>query len=123
MVLAVEGEAEERLIEIEVVVAMAIATAAVRLGVISLTVMVVTGTFVLVGQDLDLRGSKCQHGIHLHRCGLYMDHATESGPFARCNTSKWNFSYKKNLNCGFSIYVLQFICMSKQKMFAFSLQS
>lgn len=53
VVLAVEGEIEEGLVEVKAVVAMTIAAAAVRLGVISLPVAIEIGTFVFIGQDLD----------------------------------------------------------------------
>lgn len=65
VVLAVEGEVEEGLVEVKAVVAMTIATAAIRLGVIGLPVTVIIGTFVFIGQDLDLGWNRYQHGRHL----------------------------------------------------------
>lgn len=56
--LAVEREVEEGFIKVEAVLAMAVATATVRLAVIHLPVVVVSGTFVLIGQDLDVRQNK-----------------------------------------------------------------
>lgn len=53
--LAVEREVEEGFIEVEAVLALAVATAAVWLTVVRLPVAVVNGSFVLVGQDLDGR--------------------------------------------------------------------
>lgn len=53
VVLAVEGEVEERLIKVKAVLAVTVAATAVRLSVVSLPVAVVIGTFVFVGQDLD----------------------------------------------------------------------
>ena len=53
VVLAVERKVEEGLIKVKAVVAVTVATTAVWLGVISLPIMVVIGTLVFVGQDLD----------------------------------------------------------------------
>lgn len=55
VVLVVEGKVEEGLVEVKAVMAMTVATAAIWLGVISLSITVKTGPFVLIGQDLDLR--------------------------------------------------------------------
>lgn len=54
VVLAVEGKVEEGLVEVKAVVALTVASAAVWLGVISLPVTVIVGSFVFTGQDLDL---------------------------------------------------------------------
>lgn len=55
LVLVVEREVKEGLIKVEVVMAMAIMTAAIRLGVISLPITVIVGPFIFTGQDLDWR--------------------------------------------------------------------
>ena len=49
VVLAVEGEVEEGLVKVKVVVAMAVATAAIWLGVIGLPVTVIICTFFFAG--------------------------------------------------------------------------
>lgn len=71
VVLAVERKVEEGLVEVEAVMAMTIATAAIRLGVVCLAVTVIVGTFVLIGKDLDLRKSPCQYGGHLPHIHTY----------------------------------------------------
>lgn len=53
VVLAVEGKIKEGLVKVKAVVAMSIATTTVWLGVISLPITVIIGTFVFTGQDLD----------------------------------------------------------------------
>lgn len=45
----VERKVKEGLVEVEVVVAITVATAAIWLGVISLPITVIVGTFVLIG--------------------------------------------------------------------------
>lgn len=53
LVLVVEGEVEEGLLKVKAVVVIAVATASVRMSVVSLPVTVEIATLVFIGQDLD----------------------------------------------------------------------
>lgn len=53
LVLVVEGEVEEGLLKVKAVVVIAVATASVRMSVISLPVTIKIATLVFIGQDLD----------------------------------------------------------------------
>lgn len=53
VVLAVEGKVEEGLVKVKAVMAVAVATAAIWLSVISLPITVIVVTFVFIGKDLD----------------------------------------------------------------------
>lgn len=53
VVFAVERKVEEGLVKVKTVVALAIATVAIWLGIVCLSVTVVVGTFILTGQDLE----------------------------------------------------------------------
>lgn len=55
VVLAIEGKVEEGLIKVKAVMAVSIMPAAVWLCVISLSIPVIIGTFVLIGKDLDIK--------------------------------------------------------------------
>lgn len=55
VVLAIEGKIEEGLVKIKAVMARTIATAAIRLGVISLSITIVICPFFFIGQDLHLK--------------------------------------------------------------------
>ena len=54
MGLAVEGKVVEGLVEVKGVLVLTIATIAVWLGVISLPITVIIGTFVFTGKDLGI---------------------------------------------------------------------
>lgn len=53
VVLAIERKIEEGLVKVKAVVALTVATTSVWLGVISLPIMIIIGTLVFIGQDLD----------------------------------------------------------------------
>lgn len=54
VVLVVEGKVKERLIKVKVL-AMSVVAITIWLGVISLPISVIIGTFVFTGQDLDFK--------------------------------------------------------------------
>lgn len=61
LILVVKGKVEERLVEVKVVLASAVSTAAIRLSVIRLPIEVIICSFVFTGKDLNDRWNKCWH--------------------------------------------------------------